>query len=258
MFSSRSFIVSGLTFRSLIHFEFIFVYGVRKCSSFILLQASLKEEAAAALRWEALRDAPSAALGGVADGLSLHRGPVSPAGRLPAGSRLTFITSQKMPLRGQTSSLTRSLIPGKIIQKLGGASCSGTRSSSDLQQHLLHEDSGRCGRHIGADVPREEGADPRVNGSGLTHTTPTPPPPGALLPTPGSTLPLAQPCLLVRIAAESGPFPLSQRLPLNVCSDSSWCSTGQDWREVSADGTRKSTLQSAVSPQPSDGCTSAP
>ena len=32
MFSSRSFIVSGLTFRSLIHFEFIFVYGVRKCS----------------------------------------------------------------------------------------------------------------------------------------------------------------------------------------------------------------------------------
>ena len=38
MFSSTSFIVSGFTFRSLIHFEFIFVYGVRKCSSFILLQ----------------------------------------------------------------------------------------------------------------------------------------------------------------------------------------------------------------------------
>jgi len=38
MFSSRSFIVSGLTFRFLIHFEFVFVYGVRKCSSFILLQ----------------------------------------------------------------------------------------------------------------------------------------------------------------------------------------------------------------------------
>ena len=38
MFSSRSFIVSGLMFRSLIHFEFMFVYGVRKCSSFILLQ----------------------------------------------------------------------------------------------------------------------------------------------------------------------------------------------------------------------------
>ena len=38
MFSSSSFIVSGLMFRSLIHFEFIFVYGVRKCSSFILLK----------------------------------------------------------------------------------------------------------------------------------------------------------------------------------------------------------------------------
>ena len=33
MFSSRSCMVSGLTFRSLIHFEFIFVYGVRKCSA---------------------------------------------------------------------------------------------------------------------------------------------------------------------------------------------------------------------------------
>ena len=29
MFSSRSFIVSGLMFKSLIHFELIFVYGVR-------------------------------------------------------------------------------------------------------------------------------------------------------------------------------------------------------------------------------------
>ena len=29
MFSSKSFIVSGLIFRSLIHFEFIFVYGVK-------------------------------------------------------------------------------------------------------------------------------------------------------------------------------------------------------------------------------------
>ena len=36
MFSSRSLIASGLMFGSLIHFEFIFVYGVRKCSSFIL------------------------------------------------------------------------------------------------------------------------------------------------------------------------------------------------------------------------------
>ena len=38
MVSSKIFIVSGLMLRSLIHFEFIFVYGVRKCSSFILLQ----------------------------------------------------------------------------------------------------------------------------------------------------------------------------------------------------------------------------
>ena len=37
VFSSKSFIVSSLTFRSLIHFEFGFVYGVRKCSSFTLL-----------------------------------------------------------------------------------------------------------------------------------------------------------------------------------------------------------------------------
>uniref|UniRef100_A0ABI7XB88 Uncharacterized protein n=1 Tax=Felis catus TaxID=9685 RepID=A0ABI7XB88_FELCA len=35
--SSRIFMVSGLTFRFFIHFEFIFVYGVRKWSSFILL-----------------------------------------------------------------------------------------------------------------------------------------------------------------------------------------------------------------------------
>ena len=33
---SKSFIVSGLIFRSLIHFEFIFMYGVRECCSFIL------------------------------------------------------------------------------------------------------------------------------------------------------------------------------------------------------------------------------
>ena len=36
MFSSMGFIVSGHMFRSLIHFEFTFVYGVRKCSYFIL------------------------------------------------------------------------------------------------------------------------------------------------------------------------------------------------------------------------------
>ena len=42
MFSSKSFIVSGLKFRSLIHFEFIFVYGVKKCSSFILLHVAVR------------------------------------------------------------------------------------------------------------------------------------------------------------------------------------------------------------------------
>ena len=41
MVSSKRFIVSGLTFRSLIHFEFIFVYGVRKCSNFILLRVEI-------------------------------------------------------------------------------------------------------------------------------------------------------------------------------------------------------------------------
>ena len=39
MFSSKSFIVLGLTFKSLIQFEFIFVCGVRKCSSSILLHS---------------------------------------------------------------------------------------------------------------------------------------------------------------------------------------------------------------------------
>uniref|UniRef100_A0A8D0UHP0 Uncharacterized protein n=1 Tax=Sus scrofa TaxID=9823 RepID=A0A8D0UHP0_PIG len=42
MFSSRSLIVSGLVSRSLIHFEFIFVYGVRKCSNFILFHVAVK------------------------------------------------------------------------------------------------------------------------------------------------------------------------------------------------------------------------
>ena len=37
LFSSQSFIVSGIIFRSLIHFEFIIVHSVRNCSNFILL-----------------------------------------------------------------------------------------------------------------------------------------------------------------------------------------------------------------------------
>uniref|UniRef100_A0ABI7WNU9 Uncharacterized protein n=1 Tax=Felis catus TaxID=9685 RepID=A0ABI7WNU9_FELCA len=40
-FSSRVLIVSHLTFRSFIHFEFIFVNGVRKWSRFILLHAAV-------------------------------------------------------------------------------------------------------------------------------------------------------------------------------------------------------------------------
>ena len=40
MFSSKSFIVYVLTFRSLTHFELIFVYVVRKYSRFIFLQVA--------------------------------------------------------------------------------------------------------------------------------------------------------------------------------------------------------------------------
>ena len=42
MFSSRSFIVSDLTFNSLIHFELTFVYGVREYSNFILLHVAVQ------------------------------------------------------------------------------------------------------------------------------------------------------------------------------------------------------------------------
>ena len=41
MFSSKSLIVSGLTLRSLIHFQFIFVCSVRKYSNFILLHIAV-------------------------------------------------------------------------------------------------------------------------------------------------------------------------------------------------------------------------
>ena len=40
IFPSRNFIVSGLTFRALIHFEYIFVYGIRECFNFILLNVA--------------------------------------------------------------------------------------------------------------------------------------------------------------------------------------------------------------------------
>ena len=42
MLSSKSFIVSVLTFKPLIHFEFIFVYGVRRSSNFILLHVAVQ------------------------------------------------------------------------------------------------------------------------------------------------------------------------------------------------------------------------
>ena len=42
MFSSKSFIVYGITFRSLIHFEFIFMYSVRECSNFIILYVAVQ------------------------------------------------------------------------------------------------------------------------------------------------------------------------------------------------------------------------
>ena len=34
--------ISGLTFRSLIHFAFIFVYGIRECSNFTLLHVTVQ------------------------------------------------------------------------------------------------------------------------------------------------------------------------------------------------------------------------
>ena len=42
MLSSKSFIASGLTFRSSFHFEFIFVYVIRKSSNFILLHVAVQ------------------------------------------------------------------------------------------------------------------------------------------------------------------------------------------------------------------------
>ena len=41
LFPSRSFMVSGLMFKSLSHFEFIFVSGVRMCSNFIDLHVAI-------------------------------------------------------------------------------------------------------------------------------------------------------------------------------------------------------------------------
>ena len=42
VFSFRSFMVSGLTFRSLTHCEFIFINGMRKCSNLILWHVAIQ------------------------------------------------------------------------------------------------------------------------------------------------------------------------------------------------------------------------
>ena len=42
MFSSKSFIVSSLRFRSLIHSEFVHVYGVIRCFNFIFLHVAVQ------------------------------------------------------------------------------------------------------------------------------------------------------------------------------------------------------------------------
>ena len=42
MFSSRSFMVTCLIFKSLSHFKFIFVDGVKECSNFIDLHAAVQ------------------------------------------------------------------------------------------------------------------------------------------------------------------------------------------------------------------------
>ena len=42
MFSSKSFIVSGLTFRYSIHSELIFGYGVRTCSNYLILHVAVQ------------------------------------------------------------------------------------------------------------------------------------------------------------------------------------------------------------------------
>ena len=42
MFSSKNFMVSFLIFKSLSHFKFISVYGVRECSNFIDLHVAVQ------------------------------------------------------------------------------------------------------------------------------------------------------------------------------------------------------------------------
>ena len=42
VFSSKSYILSGVAYMSIIHFEFIFVYDVRECFNFILLNIAVQ------------------------------------------------------------------------------------------------------------------------------------------------------------------------------------------------------------------------
>ena len=42
MFSFKSFIVSGLKFRSLMHYEFTFMYSAGECSNFIILHVAVQ------------------------------------------------------------------------------------------------------------------------------------------------------------------------------------------------------------------------
>ena len=42
MLSSKNLIVSGLTFRFSIHFEFIFAYSIKECSNFLLLHIAVQ------------------------------------------------------------------------------------------------------------------------------------------------------------------------------------------------------------------------
>ena len=42
IFSSKSFIVSNLTFKTLIYYKFIFVYGIKEYSNFILLHVAIQ------------------------------------------------------------------------------------------------------------------------------------------------------------------------------------------------------------------------
>ena len=54
MFSSRSFIITGVTFKSLMHSQFIFVYDVRECSNFILLHVAVQFSQHHLLKWLSL------------------------------------------------------------------------------------------------------------------------------------------------------------------------------------------------------------